>query len=519
MTPMWAIVLAIGLSHEAAQGGGVVYTLTGNHDSEYFGTSVAALDDIDGDGAPDFAASAAETFNDPEAKGYVKVFSGKTGEVLRTWRGERQAQWFGDSICSIQDRNGDGKREVVICDARDKAFIYSPMSGELLTTIDTVRGLGSISRNVMAIEDIDDDGYEEILVGQSGHFPNSRVALYSGKDGRMLWDRLGDFENSLLGFSIAGIGDVDGDGKGDVAAGQPQGWTDPWHPKTGKVYILGGADGREIRALELPIEYAYFGSSLASLGDLDGDGYVELAIGAVGHSEGRRTNIGWIGIYSTRTFEVIREFEGIDRTIDMFHGDQLGISASTAGDADGDGTPDILITAVRAGGDLGPAGRGRVDLRSGRTGKLLTSFEDRQEGGIFGSVLSPLGDLDGDGMSEFIIASPAGVPKWNRGKVVVARYDLALPRFLRADANGDGRADISDACVLAEVFYMAGDPGPCPLALDVDGDGINDPFDLLGLLVYLFMADLAPAPPFPDCGRYGGVEDGGLECGGSTCPP
>jgi len=99
----------------------------------------------------------------------------------------------------------------------------------------------------------------------------------------------------------------------------------------------------------------------------------------------------------------------------------------------------------------------------------------------------------------------------------VARHSPGLPRFLRGDASGDGRDDLSDVIRLLGILFLGEDAGPCPLAADVDGDGsllVNDAAALAG---YLFLRGLAPAPPFPQCGRYGGVEAPGFSCAGSAC--
>jgi hypothetical protein len=98
-------------------------------------------------------------------------------------------------------------------------------------------------------------------------------------------------------------------------------------------------------------------------------------------------------------------------------------------------------------------------------------------------------------------------------------FDASLPLYLRGDVNADGRVSLSDAIGILNYLFLdigSGEP-PCLQALDVDGsDSLNvtDPAALLG---YIFRAGDAPSPPFPDCGRYGGLRTFRLSCERSTC--
>jgi len=510
------------------QGGGKeIYSLVGKtRYCDYLGSSLAALGDIDGDGAADFAVGAEQGYDDPEAKGYVWVVSGRTGQVIRELVGEAIGTRLGRSVAPYEDLNGDGIAELAVAEGKNVS-IFSPLTGELLKKIPVVPpDDGPISLHFVTASDVDGDGSTDLLVGQPGGGPVSklasgRAALYSGKTGSLRWEIVGRETWSNLGVALATVGDVDGDELTDVAVGESHGWYpeddfDENRP-TGTIYILRGNDGREIRRLGEDVKIQYFGVAMANAGDLDGDGHPELIVGAPGYYEAGRRNLGWVGVYSTRTWNILHRFVGIDIPRGLFWGDALGIAVGSAGDADGDGVPDFLMGARHFGNvGVGPPSWGRVELRSGKTFHLLSVFEGSQAGPApFVSTLGPLGDINGDGRSEFLIGSIFS--KICRGQVFVMGYDPKLPAFLRGDANLDGVVDISDAIAIIEILYSRAPPSPCPLGLDVDGNNRADLVDPVWLILYLFDGGYTPSPPFPDCGRYGGLGNVQLDCDGSTC--
>src|SRR6185503_4719399 len=239
---------------------------------------------------------------DPEAKGYVWLVSGKTGEVIRELRGEAIGNRFGSSVAALQDLNGDGVIDIGADGGKD-ITIFCSASGEILKKIRVVApNDGSTSLHFVNAADVDGDGFVDLLVGQPGGGPFSkpasgRAALFSGKDGHLLWEITGQEAGANLGVALAGIGDADGDGLPDVAVGESHGYypQDDFEESrpSGIVYILRGIDGHEILRLGKDLEIQYFGAAVANIGDLDGDGFPELIVGAPGYSELGRRNIGW----------------------------------------------------------------------------------------------------------------------------------------------------------------------------------------------------------------------------------
>ena len=259
---------------------------------------------------------------------------------------------------------------------------------------------------------------------------------------------------------------------------------------------------------------------MALLGDLDSDGAPEIAISAPGYGVWGRRDLGWVGIYSTKDFRLLRSFTGVN-CVDppmTFHGDQLGIPVSSAGDVDKDGTPDILIGTYHEGQFDGPTAWARLELRSGRTGRLLTVYEGFQPDHVpFFKALAPLGDVDGDGAGEFLVGSPYAPGVSRRGQVRLVRYIPDLPRFIRGDANQDGRVNLSDAIRLFGILLSGDRSFPCTVALDVDGSDRIDVNDVISIIWFIFLGDYPPRPPYPECSSLGGFNNTRLDCAASTC--
>ncbi|MGH9360860.1 MAG: hypothetical protein ACRD2T_03020 [Thermoanaerobaculia bacterium] len=534
MKPPRLAALLLGLAPAAAPGqGSVLYTLEGGHRWDTLGAALAPVGDLDGDGAPDFVVGAPQEFAAPggDPPGYVHLVSGRSGKVIHTWQGERAGEGFGTSVARLEDVDGDGTQDIAVVSELMTITVISGRTKDKITRFNVRIDATVNSMEIAICPDLDGDGIQDLVVGVPSHdvgadLSTGRVSAHSIKEQRLLWNRLGTEEDGFFGSQVATLGDVDGDGLGDVAASHPRGGHNVFtrEQKLGEVRILSGKDGSLLRTLGNEPGLYYFGEEIAVVGDLDGDLHPELAVSAGGYGERGLQNQGWVGVYSTgKGFRVLHRFTGVDPYIFRynFQGDALGYRMSGAGDADGDGVPDLLLAAERWSSFWEYPGR--IHLHSGRTGKLLASYELIQGTGsreLLGS-LSPLGDVDGDGRSEFLIGAWDYNPLSrdpNKGAVFALRFDPALPVFLRGDANADGRVDLSDGVSLIQHVFLGGPDGGCALALDIDGSGKLDFQDFVSLASYLFAEELAPAPPFPACGRFGGPRESPLGCRESACP-
>ncbi|MBI4583009.1 MAG: FG-GAP repeat protein [Planctomycetes bacterium] len=507
----------------------VVYTLTGEKKHDELGVALATLGDLDDDGVPDFAAGAYDNIGN---LGYLHVVSGRTGKIIYSLHGEKVGAHFGSALGAIGDIDGDQKTDFATNADGPHIIIYSGKDGARIRKIEIIlTSIYEAATSIVGSPDIDGDGVSDFFLSDYSYsraiplINLGRVSAYSGKKRSILWTWIGEKEHDWFGYSIAAIGDVDGDGLGDVAAGRPRERHDIAESTQipGEVLILRGKDGALLLTLGNLPRHFNFGEQLATLGDVDSDGFSELAVAAPGYAGPGEFTRGWVGVYSTRTFDLLWEVSGLNPYAATTHGDALGHRLGAAGDVNGDRLPDLLIAAEdwREAFD----GFGRIDLRSGKNGALLASYQIPQGDERYLGSLSPLGDLDGDGKDEFLIGAinyppRAGLcdqPGECLGTVFAMRFEASLPLFLRGDANADGRADMADAIFILEHLHLGGPAGDCLAALDVTGsDEVND-LDVVALLRHFFMGGFSPAPPFPTCGRFGGLRKMNLGCERSAC--
>ena len=234
--------------------------------------------------------------------------------------------------------------------------------------------------------------------------------------------------NDWFGFSVASLGDLDGDGVGDLAVGAIG--DDDGGSLRGAVWILFlNTDGtvkshQKISDTEggfTGILHAadFFGFSVASLGDLDGDGVGDLAVGAVWDDDGGGANRGAVWVLFLNTNGTVKSEQKISDTEGGFTGilddsDRFGNSVASLGDLDGDGVDDLAVGAVRD--DDGGSNHGAVwvlFLNTDGTVKSHQKISDTEGGftGIlhaadfFGFSVASLGDLDGDGVGDLAVGA------------------------------------------------------------------------------------------------------------------
>lgn len=254
----------------------------------------------------------------------------------------------------------------------------------------------------------------------------------------------GDAPGDRFGAALAGIGDVDGDGRADLAVGAPR--ASAGAQQAGLVRVHSGSDGRELWRVLGTSAYEGFGSALAGAGDVDLDGVPDFLVGA---PRGNPPS-GSAFVLSGADGSVLWSWSG------LAGGDRYGDAVAGPGDADGDGWPDLAIGAPYD--DVGGLNAGRVELRSGRTGALLLQLSG-QPFDLLGSALASPGDVDGDGRADLLVGAPLSDEKsFNAGKaLLVSGRDGAVLLAVRGsgigdqlgqrlaglgDVDGDGRPDL-----------------------------------------------------------------------------
>jgi hypothetical protein len=325
------------------------------------------------------AAGARFKLHEKAQNGSAAVWSGATGALIRAWDGEWFDGLFGHWVLLVPDLSGDGLADVVIA---------APHAG----TEGRRRGV---------------------------------VVARSPKTGEQIWKREeGESEN--LGWDMTLAGDHDGDGRTDLFVGAPA-------ENTGRVYLLSGKDGSVLRTYAPRENGGSFGWYVARVGDLDGDGRADLAVGGPVASDGDRTMVGGAWVFSSATGKELHHWTGTDR-----RGGFGGVVAAVA-DLDGDGKGEIAVAAPGTE-DQTRTLPGELRIYSGATGTELRHWSGRQPGELYGRMILPAGDLDGDGVEDLAIGAP-----WHRRESAdkVGRVEL------RSERTGE---------VLGELF---GDEADC----------------------------------------------------------
>ncbi|MBL8725714.1 MAG: VCBS repeat-containing protein [Planctomycetes bacterium] len=353
---------------------------------------------------------------------------------------------FGASLAAGADLDGDGVRDLVVglptFDAGPLPVdsgalrVYSARSGQLLRNTLGVAPGERLGHTVAGLGDVDGDGVPDHAGGNPLWNSNQgRVTLCSGRDGRVLFTWFGE-NFSEFGTAIAGVGDVNGDGRADLAVGAPHNSN---AIPCGVVRCFGFGHGSYLNQVTGAND-TLFGTSLAMVGDTNGDGIGDLAIGEPGVAV-TGSSSGRVELRNPlRTGPQGRLW----RCEQIFHSrDRGGERVAAAGDCNGDGVPDVLVSRSSD-----------VCLVSGANGGLLRLMRSTDAG--FGASFAGVGDFDGDGDQDFAIGAPQHNALAGRVTIydgasggVVLTLDGAPGEQFGAqvialgDVDGDGRSDLA----------------------------------------------------------------------------
>ena len=388
------------------------WTAMGENTGDYFGWSVSNAGDVNGDGYSDVIIGA-NCYSSFKGKAYVYYGSSTGLSTTPTWTtiGENTNDYFGYSVSTAGDVNGDGYSDVII-----GAYCYSSWKGKAYVYYGSPTGLSATSNwttqgentydqfgfSVSTAGDVNGDGYSDVIIGARYYLSNKGKAyVYYGSSLGLSstpnWIGTGENNNDQFGFSVSTAGDVNGDGYSDVIIGARS-----YLSNKGKAYVYyGNSSGLSTTANWTAIgenTSDVFGVSVSSAGDVNGDGYSDVIIGAYGYSSGKGKAYIYYG--SLTGLSTISNWTAVgENTSDLF-----GWSVSSAGDVNGDGYSDVIIGAYQYS-----SYRGKVYLFQGSSGGLSTTPNWTATGentnNYFGNSVSTAGDVNGDGYSDVIISS------------------------------------------------------------------------------------------------------------------
>jgi hypothetical protein len=436
-------------------------------DFDQFGGSLASVGDIDGDGVTDLAAGAILDDTGGMNRGAVYVlFMNTDGTVKSSQKiasgtgggptlnnGDR----FGRTLASLGDLDGDGVPDLAVGADLD----------------DT----GGSNRGAVYV----------LFMNSNGTVKSSQKIATGTGGGPTLVD------SDRLGSSLTSLGDFDGDGLSDLAAGA-DGDNTAGIDRGAVHLLLLNADGTVKSSQKIAsglgggptlADSDRFGRSLTSLRDVDGDGVTDLAVGAVGDDTGG-TDRGAVHMLLMNADGTVKDSQkiasGANGGPTLSNGDAFGSSAGSLGDLDGDGVTDLAVGAFYD--NTGGSDRGAVHvlfLSSDGTVKRAQKIASNTGGGptlgdnsSFGSSLAFLGDLDGDGIGDMAVgAEREDTGGTNRGAVHV--FFLAQPHLDFGDAP-----DLGSGTGSGDYQTRYSDSGPQHLIVsglqmgtNIDGEGGN----------------------------------------------
>ncbi len=407
------------------------WSTMGGQEGAQMGRAATGAGDVNGDGYDDLLVGVERYDNGQVDEGRVYLFYGSaTGLASQpAWSTESNVAGavFGYSASTAGDVNGDGYADVIIGapghtngEANEgRAYLYLGSLAGLAATPawmwESNQSGANIGQAASTAGDINGDGYADVIIGaphySSGQAGEGKAFVFYGSPAGLgstpNWTAESDQAGAAFGCDAGTAGDVNGDGYADVIVGAL--YYDNGQTDEGRAFVyLGSASGLASTAswtAESDQDGAKFGVSASTAGDVNGDGYADVVVGAYLYDSGQ-TDAG-------RAFVYLGSATGLNSTYSwMAEGDQpsaaFGMSSTTAGDVNGDGYADLFVTAPWYNGGQYQEGRAYVyyGSASGLQSTPAWTAEGNQYRALLGySWFGHADDVNGDGYADIVVGA------------------------------------------------------------------------------------------------------------------
>jgi len=431
---------------QGAPSGSSAWWIAGWGAQEYLGTEHVRGGDVDGDGYDDVFIP--DPFQDTVGANSGKAwlyYGGPDGLTTPGWFavGDQSGALFG-SAGEIGDLNGDGYAEIVVGEGSwdspaagaeaGRVHIFdgsaagaSPVAGQVLEATQAGSSLGAWGS--IAIGDWNGDGAGDLAVGAPSWDDlvanEGAVFLWFGAAAGIAtahdWSYVNSDGGSAFGASVGDAGDVDGDGYSDLIVGAHA------MNDVGQAFLFYGGETGPGASPDWTdsgdLTWAQYGSPVRGAGDLDGDGYADIAIGAIGRTDydvTGRIHVLFGGPFGPDPFtEIVMVGEPPSAQYDS----QLGMALDGGGDLDGDGFGDLVggdRDAPSLSGGVAYAWAGGPDGLDTTAAWITNSAVSNLN---WGTTVNFIGDINGDGFSDLTVGDPSygGVTYYEEGRII--QYD------------------------------------------------------------------------------------------------
>ncbi len=491
-----------------------VPVFNGLNSSDRTGGAVANAGDVNGDGIDDMLVGA---YVNNSGAGVTYLFYGKGGLDLSTifasqadvtFTGIAADDWSGWSVSGAGDVNSDGYADILIGAYQAESFAgqsYLFYGGNALSTSIslstadvTFTGLAANDLSGFAVSsagDVNADGFDDILIGAygadfNGSSSGESYLIYGGASlaASFTLDNadttfLGQADSDFSGYAVNGGGDVNGDGFDDILIGAYG--ADPGSKSaSGESYLIYGGSGlgSSINLLNADVTFSgksagdNSGKSVAMGGDVNGDGFADILIGALfaGSNSGGETSL----FYGSESLSGAKSLNNANISFNgISSNDQSATSVSFAGDVNGDGFDEIIIGAQYA--DPASSASGQSYLIYGAKSSVSSielsnadvTFNGTDSGQYSGYAVSGAGDVNADGFADVLIGA-YGPNNFTGAAYLITgreRYGHSYAQQL----TGTHNTSTADAVMLgAAASDLSG--RAVSNAGDVNGDGFDD---------------------------------------------